>query len=88
MPGADRDLPQQPLSWLIGPVRALIAPLRTARSARMPSAIPSRRLAGAVATPARTARAAGLSIDRVGLAALPTGAPVWPVELQSVRPIG
>jgi hypothetical protein len=53
-----RDLSQQPLSWLIGPARALIAPLRTARSARMLSAIPSRRLAGAVATPARTARAA------------------------------
>jgi hypothetical protein len=48
----------RPLSWLIAAVRALMAPLRAARSARIDSTMPSRRLAGAVAVPASTARAA------------------------------
>ena len=47
-----------PLSWLMAAVRALTAPLRAVRSARIDSTIPSRRLGAAVATPASTARAA------------------------------
>src|SRR5205823_2251883 len=37
------------LSWLMAAVRALTAPLRAVRSARMDSTIPSRRLGAAVA---------------------------------------
>jgi hypothetical protein len=47
-----------PLSWLMAAVRALTAPLRAVRSARIDSTIPSRRLGAAVAVPASTARAA------------------------------
>jgi tetratricopeptide (TPR) repeat protein len=44
---------------MIAAVRALMAPLRAARSARIDSTMPSRRLAGAVAVPANTYRRAG-----------------------------
>src|SRR5215218_3642987 len=61
----------RPLSWLMAAVRALMAALRAARSARMASTMPSRRLAGAEAVPANTARAAAS-------ASIGSDLPRWP----------
>ena len=51
----------------------------------MASTIPSRRLAGVVATPARTA-GGGLGVGRIRLAALAAGAPVRTVDLHDGDP--
>jgi len=62
-------------------VRALTAPLRAVRSARIDSTIPSRRLGAAVATPANTARAAASASDWVRLATLVSDATIGPGRL-------
>jgi hypothetical protein len=76
----------RPLSWLVAAVRALIAPLRAARSARIDSTMPSRRLAGGGGHPGQDRAGGGLGVDRVGLATLPAEPPVRPVDLHDAHP--
>jgi hypothetical protein len=75
---------QQPFELVDRRGPGLIAPLRTARMPRIASTMPSRRLSRGGGHPGQGPRGGGRSVDRVGLAALPAGGPVWPVDLHDV----
>jgi hypothetical protein len=76
----------RPLSWLIAAVRALMAPARAARSARIDSTTAVASLGRGGGRAGQHGPGGGLGVDRIRLAALAAGAPVRPVDLHDVDP--